>query len=284
MYATFISPADLSQEIRSGNKLLIFDTRFSLSDTEFGRRSYLEAHIPDALYAHLDLDLSAPVIPRVSGRHPLPQPDFFTERLRLWGLTPETQVVVYDDDSGGIAARLWWMIRWAGHDAVAVLDGGWRAWRDFGGESSAQLPRAVKSDFIPKFLTGMDKNLGEVTAMRSDGVGLLVDSRTADRYAGENETIDPVAGHIPGAISASYKNAVHPNGTSLSESELRGYFNEILKGEDPKNVVFYCGSGVTACRNVLAMEHAGLHGSKIYPGSWSEWIQHRNEIATGNSP
>ena len=280
-FNTFISPAELTGCLAEGEPVVIFDTRFALSDAEYGRRSYTKAHIPGAIYAHLDEDLSGPVNAGKTGRHPLPNPDEFAERLRSWGVHSHSQVVVYDDDNGGIAARLWHMLRWLGHDRASVLDGGWRTWIKSGGKTDSEVPVPGPGTFTPSIRTDLFISTEDVMAIRKSAGWRLLDARTADRFAGENETIDPVAGHIPGAVSASYKDTVYEDGTTLSTEELRDWFGRKLQSTPPHRAVFYCGSGVTACRGVLSMEHAGLPGSAVYAGSWSEWIQHSTEIATG---
>ncbi len=280
-YSTFISPRELMVLIGRHENLSIFDARFSLADTEAGRRSYLSGHIPGAVYAHLDEDLSGPVQPGKTGRHPLPDPAEFANQLGRWGVGNQAMVVTYDDENGGIAARLWWMLRWLGHDRTAVLDGGWRAWLAAGGPVGKDFPSPKPVHFKPRLRENMTSSANEIMAMRKPGEFTLVDSRTADRFAGENETIDPIAGPIPGAINASYTDTVNPDGTSLSTEDLRKWFHSKLKTTSPEKTIFYCGSGVTACRNVLAMEYAGLHGSTVYPGSWSEWIHLSSDIATG---
>jgi len=278
MHKTLITPHALSQLLAGSEPPVVVDTRFSLADVEQGRRHYRRGHIPTAVYAHLDEDLSGPIIPGVTGRHPLPDPDALSARLGAWGISNARQVVAYDDADGGIAARLWWLLRWLGHDAVAVLDGGWRAWTAADLPFTTAIPAPEPADFQPALRTGQVVETQEVMAMRKDERARLVDSRTSDRFAGQNETIDPVAGHIPGAANLPYPDTARPDGSSLDPETLRSLFRKRLGNVDPGTIAFYCGSGVTAARNVLAMEHAGLPGSRLYAGSWSEWIQHSKEV------
>lgn len=272
MTSPLITAEQLNRSLDSDTPPVVVDTRFSLADPEQGRREFTEAHIPTARYAQLDEDLSAPAIPGKTGRHPLPNPAEFAVQLGRWGISNTTPVVVYDGAAGGIAARLWWMLRWLGHSQVSVLDGGWAAWRRAGFEISSEPPDIRPAAFFPKQQTKMAVDADAVMDMRIRKRITLLDARSADRYAGKNETIDPIAGHIPGAVSGPYMDTVHPDGTSRSPAELLAHFRTLLDGADPENVVVYCGSGVTAARAILAMEAAGLPGAKLYPGSWSEWI------------
>jgi thiosulfate/3-mercaptopyruvate sulfurtransferase len=254
IYSTLISVPELIPNIGDPNWVII-DCRFSLEDPESGRQGYLDAHIPGALYAHLDEDLCGPVIKGQTGRHPLPSIESFTEKLGDWGINSSVKVVAYDDAGGAMAAsRLWWLLRWLGHYAVAVLDGGWREWL-----SSGQPVRS-----------GVDPGL------------LIVDSRAEERYRGEVEPIDPVAGHIPGAINAPHQNVLNEHNRFLEPEKLQAYFTKLLGDFSTKETVFYCGSGVTAVQNVLALAHAGLGDARLYAGSWSEWITDpARPIATG---
>lgn len=263
----------------------MFDCRFDLRAPTRGRESYLEGHIAGATYADLKRDLASPVEPGMTGRHPLPTVESFVDTLSRWGVDGRVQVVVYDDQGGAMAARLWWMLRWLGHDAVAVLDGGWSAWRAFGGlvrtGAEDRQPRTFTPSQRPELL--VDAN--SVDQLRQHRDFALCDSRNADRYRGENETLDPVAGHIPGAVSFPYVENLDTEGRFLPSHLLRDRFETRLHGVKGSNVVFYCGSGVTAAHNVLAFAHAGLGQAVLYPGSWSEWITDpRHAIATGPDP
>lgn len=249
--------------------LRVVDCRHDLADPEAGRRAWSESHIPGAVFMHLDEDLSAPCTGR-NGRHPLPNPAVFAARLGALGIGPEDQVVACDDAGGAIAARLWWMLRWIGHDRAAVLDGGYRAWRKAGLPLDAAVPQPapVEHPVGPSTVASVDA-AGLQRALEA-GTVTLIDARSPDRFAGQNETLDPVAGHIPGAFNRFFRSNLS-DGRFRPAAELRAEFEALLAGRAPADVVHQCGSGVTACHNLLAMEVAGLHGSCLYPGSWSEW-------------
>ena len=271
MYKTLISASQLSSQLGASD-LVIIDTRFSLNDTNFGRNAYAEGHIPGAQYAHLDEDLSGEIRPGKTGRHPFPSVEKISKKLSGWGIDNDTQVVVYDQQHGGIAARLWFLLKWLGHEKVAVLDGGWANWVAKEYPVIKDLPEVVEKTFTPNAqpdklvdVAFMEENLGN-----SDYI--YFDSRAAERYRGEVEPIDPVAGHIPGAISAPFTDNLNAEGLFKSKEELAVRFLDLLKGRPKGRAVFYCGSGVTACHNLLAMEHIGLTSPQLYPGSWSEWI------------
>jgi thiosulfate/3-mercaptopyruvate sulfurtransferase len=267
MHQPLISALEVLPQLEAPNWMLI-DCRFYLADPEQGRREYEEGHLPGAVYAHLDADLSGPILPGQTGRHPLPAPTQWLQTLASWGITPDTQVVVYDQGPGGIAARVWWMLRWIGHEAVAVLDGGWQAWVGDEFPTSWAIPQPLPIDLLP-FRPSMP-TLPAHDLLAGDH--LLLDARAAERYRGEVEPIDPVAGHIPGAISAPFAGNLGADGRFLSPEALRNRFLGLLEGRTADQLVCYCGSGVTACHNLLAMEYAGLPGASLYPGSWSEWI------------
>jgi thiosulfate/3-mercaptopyruvate sulfurtransferase len=256
----------------------VFDCRFDLAKPEAGRAAYAEGHIPGARFADLEADLSGPVTP-ASGRHPLPDPDQLAARLGAWGVDRMVQVVVYDADIGAYAARLWWLLRWLGHDAVALLDGGLRAWTEAGGALTTALPERAPR----RFTAEVDSRLEvPIAALRAGGQGPLIDARTAERFRGEAEPIDPVAGRIPGAVNLPLAGNLDPRGRFLPAAELRARYAATLGAAAPEGAIHYCGSGVSACHNVLAMEHAGLHGSRLYVGSWSEWIRDPSRpVATG---
>jgi len=288
-YTTLISTAELAQHLTDPD-WAIFDCRFSLADLERGRRDYQQEHIPGALYVHLNEDLAGPVIPDVTGRHPLPTINLATERFSEWGIDQRVQVVVYDDVGGAYAARLWWMLRWLGHDAVAVLDGGWPKWKGEAREKRDGLAFRASRRFVPRPRPELLSTTEEIeallrgarpsTSLRSAQDALLTvtadfklfDSRTAERYRGANETIDPIAGHIPGAISAPYSDNLNPDGTFRSDEELHTRFTALLSDTPADHATFYCGSGVTAAQNILAVKHVGLGDARLYAGSWSEWI------------
>jgi thiosulfate/3-mercaptopyruvate sulfurtransferase len=270
-YTTLISTTELAQQLADPD-WTIFDCRFSLADPERGRRDYTQAHIPGAIYAHLNEDLSGLIVPGVTGRHPLPTIDVVAARFSKWGIDHRVQVVIYDDSGGSIAARLWWMLRWLGHEVVAVLDGDWRKWTHEGRAVSNVAESRPARSFVPHPRSDLLMTVAEVESKMSDAKYKLFDSRTADRYRGENETIDPIGGHIPGAISAPYPDNLDPDGPFRSDEELRARFSALLGDTPAERTAFYCGSGVTAAQNILTLKHVGLGDAKLYAGSWSEWI------------
>jgi len=251
---------------------LVVDCRFSLADPAAGRRGYDEGHVPGAVYAHLNDDLSGPIVPGRTGRHPLPEPERFAETLASWGMRPGRQVVVYDDKGGAIAARSWWMLRWLGHDAVAVLDGGYRAWLKAGGAASREVPSPERGTFAPRVQSKLVANSDDVDALRQSADARVLDAREPARYRGEQEPIDPVAGRIPGARSFPYSELLDEVDCVRTATQLFQLYEQAVGDVSPERVVVYCGSGVTACLAVLAAEHAGLRGVRLYAGSWSEWI------------
>ena len=271
-YSTLISVDELSEHLGDPNWAIV-DCRFSLADPDAGRQAYLKGHIPGAVYAHLDEDLCGPIIPGETGRHPLPAIPDFIRTLSDWGIDSGVQVVAYDGAGGGMAAaRLWWMCRWLGHEAVCVLNGGWQAWKDRGFPMKGGLETRPPREFLPDLQPTLLSRTEDVEAIRLDPDFLLVDCRAADRFRGMNETIDPVAGHIPGAISAPYEENLDSEGKFLPPGELRSRYKAMLGDIPARKAVFYCGSGVTAAVSVLAVAYAGLGDSQLYSGSWSEWI------------
>ncbi|MBM4053493.1 MAG: sulfurtransferase [Planctomycetes bacterium] len=271
MYTTLISPQDVSTQINNKNRVII-DCRFSLEDSERGRRDYSAAHIPNALYVHLNEDLSARIIPGKTGRHPLPEVETLVNTFSRRGIDGDTHVVVYDDATGAFAARLWWMLRWLGHDHVAVLDGGWKHWLKAGFPATGEVHKRNPRTFIPKPRPRMLVNAMQVVNILNDSSYRILDARSPERFKGLNETIDPVAGHIPNAICAPFAGNVDAEGRMLSREKLSQRFKSLLGNIAPDHAIFYCGSGVTACHNLLAMYHAGLGDGVLYAGSWSEWI------------
>jgi len=251
----------------------VIDCRFKLGDPEAGPRAFGEGTIPGALHANLDRDLSDPVIPGRTGRHPLPSREAFVATLGRWGIDAGTQVVAFDDMGGAFAARLWWMLRWVGHRAAAVLDGGIGAWTAAGNPLAPGKPFAGKpTRFEPGPSLVASVTADEVLAAIDDPTAVVLDARAAERYRGENETSDPVAGHIAGARSAPFAGNLGQGSRFRSATELRQRFEERLATTAPEHAIVYCGSGVTACHDVLAMVHAGLPAPRLYVGSWSEWI------------
>ena len=267
----------------------IVDCRFDLANPARGRREYLAAHIPGAVYADLDGDLSSPVVPGETGRHPLPSLNEFGARVGGWGIDANVQVVAYDDAGGLYAGRLWWLLRLLGHPGVALLDGDWRAWQREarpvqGGETQRPARTFVADAVAGRTLAGA-VDAEAIAAQVTTGSFLLLDARGADRYRGENETIDPVAGHIPGAHSAPFAANLSADGHWLDAEAMRTRYATLLAGAPPAQVVAYCGSGVSACHTLLAMEIAGLPGARLYPGSWSQWITDpARPLATGAEP
>ena len=262
-YTTLIGGADLAA--LPASEVRVFDCRFDLADQDAGGHRYAEGHIPGAVYLHLNIDLSGRVEPGRTGRHPLPGRAAFEALLTLHGVTGETQVVAYDDMGGMFAARLWWMVRWTGHRAVAVLDGGYQAWLEREGTHTPNATAAARPIPPPVSMQHLRKHADA-------GTWTLVDARASDRFHGENETIDPVAGHIAGALNAPFQGNLGDDGRFLEPVALRRRFDSLLADGGGKPVVCYCGSGVTAAHNVLAMVHADMPEPALYPGSWSEWI------------
>jgi len=249
----------------------IVDCRFVLSDLTAGLRAYHAGHIPGAVYAHLEDDLSSPVTPD-TGRHPLPNPKTLAEKLGGWGISNKSQVIVYDATFGAVAARLWWLLRWLGHEAVAVLDGDIRKWEREKRAITTELPVVERAPFHPTINNKLWVDTSHVEEIVGGRSGLIIDARAEERFKGEVEPFDKVAGHIPGAINVSFEDNLDFSGEFLSVEELREAYAERIGELAPADVVQMCGSGVTACHNALAMEHAGLAGSRVYIGSWSEWI------------
>jgi thiosulfate/3-mercaptopyruvate sulfurtransferase len=259
--------------------LVIVDCRFTLFDPNAGEHAYLASHLPGAAYAHLERDLSD-MSPGGEGRHPWPPADMFTAKLSRWGIEPHHQVVAYDDGDGSIAARLWFLLRMLGHEKVAVLDGGWSRWTALGlpVSSAPRAPSATHYRAVYDLSRLFDA--GALQAHLDNG-GMLVDARGAARFRGDEEPLDRVAGHVPGAINRPYaQNLV--DGRFKAPTQLADEYRALLGEHAPDQVVMMCGSGVSACHNLLAMERAGLKGAILYPGSWSGWISDpARPVATG---
>lgn len=282
-FETIISCLDLEEHLHDPD-WIILDCRFSLTDTDRGYQNYLHAHIPGALYVHLEEDLSSPVIQGETGRHPLPSPEAAASVFSNLGIAPGIQVVAYDDQGGALAAvRAWWMLRWLGHTDAAVLDGGWQAWERASLPVRGGIESSTPRDFICQVHPELAVSTSQVNLIRRDPAFRVFDSRLMERYTGDFEPIDPVAGHIPGAYSAPYVTNLTPEGTFRPAEILRTRFERLLEGVPAEGAVFYCGSGVTSIHNILAMMHAGLGEARLYVGSWSEWIADRkNPVATGD--
>jgi thiosulfate/3-mercaptopyruvate sulfurtransferase len=268
MYTTVVAPEIVAAHL--DGSWVIVDCRFDLQREDWGRDQYLSAHVPTAVYAHLSTDLSGEKT-GTNGRHPLPSIDHMAKIFGSWGIDQKTQVVVYDQDVGSYASRVWWMLRYLGHDAVAVLDGGWSRWVAENRETRAGLESRSPATFVAAPRRSMLVSASEVEARLSRGDAMLVDARAPERFEGRSEPIDRVAGHIPGAVNRFFKNNAQPDGTMRSPESLRPEYESLLGGRSADDMVMYCGSGVTACHNLLAMEHAGLPGARLYAGSWSEW-------------
>jgi thiosulfate/3-mercaptopyruvate sulfurtransferase len=277
-YSTLIAAETLKRNLNNPDWIII-DCRFSLANSEAGAQAYRLGHIPNARYAHLDNDLSS-TITAFTGRHPLPNFSLLAKKLTQWGVTNNSQVITYDDAGGAFAGRLWWLLRCLGHDKVAVLDGGIQHWLQCGHSITTVLPKINPVAFRAYLSTSHWMDALDVENGLAKKSICLVDARTPERYRGEHEPIDPVAGHIPGAINRPFQLNLSSDGVFLSAPELRSQFAKLIGTTPINQVVHMCGSGVTACHNLLAMEYSGLTGSKLYAGSWSEWITNKNRATT----
>ena len=268
-YTTLLSASDLAQHLGNA-QVVIFDCRHDLMKPGAGARAYAEGHIPGACFADTDADLTGPKNGR-NGRHPLPDAQTFMQWLGSHGVDSSKQVVSYDNVGSASAARLWWMLKWLGHDRVAVLDGGWEAWTK-AGQPVSTAPSSVQPTRFAGAPRGTWVGVEDVLRNLRSKDFVVIDARASDRYQGLIEPIDPVAGHIPGARNRLYKDNLLPDGRYKPAEQLRQEFTTLLGGTSPERIVHQCGSGVSACHNLLAMEIAGLSGSRLYPGSWSEWV------------
>ena len=286
-FTTLIEPAALAAHLATHPAdcaWVVVDCRHDLANLGAGRDAYAAGHIAGAVFADVETDLAGPrrgADGAFRGRHPLPDKDAFLDRLRAWGVGDDTQVVAYDAHGGMFAARLWWMLRWVGHAAVAVLDGGLPAWQAAGHPVSADAPAPRARGTLAAhdaLVTTVDVN--DVLHTVQHGGRTIVDARAPDRFRGENETIDPVGGHIPGATNRFFKDNLQPDGRFKAPAQLAAEWKAAVG--DPKQAVMQCGSGVTACHNLLALDVAGLPGASLYPGSWSEWsADPKRAVATG---
>lgn len=281
-FTTLVSTEQLARHL-DDRGWIVFDCRFTLTDPEAGALAYARGHIPGAHYAHLDRDLSSPVT-AASGRHPLPDPAVLAEKLGRWGVDGSKQVVVYDDSFGAMAVRMWWLLRWLGHEAVALLDGGFPKWLKERHPVTAKLPEARPAAFHGRPNDALWVDAAAVAQAVQQRDALVVDARSEDRFTGEREPLDKVAGHVPGAVNLPFEDNLDFGGMFLPAPELRTLHLDLLGGVLPQRTIHMCGSGVTACHNLLAMEIAGLHGARLYPGSWSEWIADPSRpVATGEN-
>lgn len=281
-HTTLVTVAELAQHL-DDPQWIVFDCSHDLMKPTFGRESYAKGHIPGAIFLSNDDDLAGPKNGR-NGRHPLPTPEGFAAKLGGLGFDGTQQVVAYDGQGGMPSSRLWWMLRWLGHDAVALLDGGLAAWTKAGHSLSQEVPRRPIARFAPTLREGMLVSVGYVQSQLGGKEVTVLDARAADRYRGENEVIDPVAGHIPGALNRAWGLNLQ-DGRFKSAEALRSEFKALLGNRKPAQIIHSCGSGVSACHNLLAMEIAGLSGGRLYGGSWSEWIADPSRpIATGPNP
>lgn len=281
MHTTLIDADVLHVHLREPGWLAV-DCRFDLANPQAGEAAWREAHIPGAVYAHLERDLSAPIEAH-TGRHPLPDPERLAEKFGAFGIGTGTQVVAYDASGGAMAARLWWLLRWLGHERVAVLNGGWQAWVAAGFDVENVNPAVQPATFArrpPLLETVSSEQM--LRAVNGEADWRAVDARAAERFRGDIEPIDIVAGHIPGAINRPFSQNLDASGRFLAPEILRERFSGVAAGRADR-VAHYCGSGVTACHNLLAMEYAGLSGSRLYAGSWSEWIRDASRpVGKGN--
>jgi thiosulfate/3-mercaptopyruvate sulfurtransferase len=281
--AQLISAAQLQRRLAEPD-LLILDCRFALDDLSYGQRSFAEGHIPGAQFADLERDLSGPIHPGITGRHPLPEPAQLLQRLREWGVHSHSEVVLYDDSQGAFAARAWWLLAWLGkRDGVHLLDGGLKAWRDAGGALTLDLLTPMPGSFNGSADASLLVSAAQLQQRLSDSQMTLLDARGLPRFRGEVEPIDPVAGHIPGAQCAAFTDNLDSDGHFLGAATLRQRFAGQLGDRPASQLVTYCGSGVTACHNLFALCLAGYPLAPLYAGSWSEWITDpARPVATGD--
>ncbi len=270
MFSTLISANELSGHIKDPN-WIVFDCRFTLAETGAGRAAYLQSHLPGAIYVHLDDDMSSPITAS-TGRHPLPDVTAFSEKLSVWGVDASKQVIVYDDAFGAIAGRMWWLLRWLGHTRVAVLDGGLPTWQRENYPMQSVLPSLSPAAFFPNVNNELLVDVEFVESRMSNDNFVIVDARAEERFSGDAEPLDNVAGHIPGALNMPFDDNLAISSLFETQEVLTQLYKDVIKQVDYENVIHMCGSGVTACHNILAMEYAGMRGSKLYAGSWSEWI------------
>jgi thiosulfate/3-mercaptopyruvate sulfurtransferase len=272
MMGAIITPA-AAKSLLDDQDCLFVDCRYVMAEPGRGERDYREGHIPGAVFANMDTDLASHPVQGVTGRHPLPAPAALTETFSRWGIGETTRVIAYDEVTGAMAAaRLWWLLKWAGHDEVAVLEGGLQGWKAAGLPVSSSAVARTARAFTPSFRPGMAVDAARVQEVLADPAFVVLDARSAERYRGENETVDPAAGHIRGALSAPYAENMAADGTFEAIGELQGKLGGLAGNRDAEHTVVYCGSGVTAAHLALAFAHAGKGIPRLYSGSWSDWI------------
>lgn len=274
VFKTLISAQELHENLHRSDWIIV-DCRFSLMNSELGGNLYRKGHLPNARHAHLNNDLSSQITD-FTGRHPLPDIRVLVQKLSTWGISNQSQVVVYDDMNGAMAGRLWWLLRWLGHEKVAVLNGGIQHWQKNNYPITTILPKIQTTTFRPYLNDSLCLDAPQVQNLLAKKAICLIDARTSERYLGKVEPMDAVAGHIPYALNRPFQMNLDKNGLFLPAEKIHTEFSQLIGKTTPENVVHYCGSGVTACHNVLAMEYANLNGSKLYAGSWSEWICNKN--------
>lgn len=281
-YQTIISVEDLNSNLNNGG-WVIFDCRFLLKDPEGGLKLFNKSHIPSAQFADMDKDLASAMTP-TSGRHPLPDPSELIKKLQSWGVNNSSQVICYDDMSGAFAARMWWLLKWLGHNDVAVLDGGIDKWAESGLELEIDVQQRSMGSFVGEANDNMWVNIEFIQTQLQENKINLLDARSGDRFTAKDTKTDPVPGHVPGAISFPFAGNLSKQGLFLSPEELQKRFASMLSNSENKEVINMCGSGVTACHNLLAMSVAGLPMTRLFVGSWSEWIKDESRsVVTGEA-
>ena len=270
IYKTIISAKNLIKNLHNSD-FKIFDCRCDIKDSAYGLDAYNDGHIPGAIFVDVDLDLASEKT-STSGRHPLPNPEIIAEKLSKWGVSDNTQAVIYDDAGGAFASRMWWILRWLGHENAAVLDGGMGSFLSLGQKLTAEHTEITSSQFNPRIHDNMHVVIEEVEKIQYQLDKVLIDARSTERYLGIKDPVDDIYGHVPGALSSPLGLNLDKNGFFRTSDELKLHFSKLLGEIRPENTVSMCGSGITACHNLLAMEIAGLSGARLYVGSWSEWI------------